>query len=232
MLLPASTSVPSLLDIGNSANFTVSGVVAPAEIVTLYGLNLGPAAAIQAQVSGNAIATSLGGYQLLLNGVPAPLLYLAANQINAVVPLEVADYDTATLELVTPSGTVPLTTLFVAPAQPPIFHDVAGGDAVAVNQDGTINSHANPAPQGSVVAVWATGTGVGPLVPSRADGAIYTVCASCLFPEAPAILLSTASGSAATQTVYAGVAPGDVFGTTQLAVGSAVSGLTNIYVSQ
>jgi uncharacterized protein (TIGR03437 family) len=244
LLLPASTSVPSLLDIGNSANFTVSGVVAPAELVTLYGLNLGPAAAIQAQVSGNAITSSLGGYQLLFNGVPAPLLYLAANQINAVVPLEVADYDTATLELVTPSGTVPLTTLFVAPAQPAIFHDVVTGDVLAVNQDGTINSHVHPAPRGSIVAVWATGTGIGPLVPSNADGAVFQTCALCLFPETLAIVLNFNGVSA--QTTYAGIAPGMVFGAAQvnflvpmqgttyglqLAVGSAISGEVNIYVS-
>lgn len=248
LLLPAPPSTPALMTVENAAGSTASGVIAPAELVTLYGSNLGPAMALGPQVSNNVVASSLDGYQLLFNGVPAPLLNIAANQINAVVPLEVEGHDTATLQLVTPQGTVPLTTLFVAPAQPAIFRDVETGYAAAVNQDGTLNSRTNPAPPGTVVTVWATGTGVGPIAPSPADGALLQTCTLCLFPEPPAIIAYGTSYGVASETVYAGIAPGDVYGVAQinfrvpvqnppvaeiqLSVGSALSDSVQIYVGQ
>lgn len=158
------------------------------------------------------------------------------------------------MQLVTPQGTVTLTTLFVAPAQPAIFRDPATGYAAAVNQDGTLNSRTNPAPPGSVLTVWATGTGVGPIAPvppltarPPADGALLQACTSCLFAAPPAIIANNA-GSGAAETVYAGIAPGDVFGVAQinfrvpvhtppvvgiqLSVGSALSDSVPIYVGQ
>ncbi len=208
LLLPQAPSAPALLAAENAAGSAASGVIAPAELITLYGSNLGPATALGPQVSNNVVASMLGGYQLLFNGVPAPLLYVAANQINAVVPSEVAGHDTATLQLITPQGTVTLTTLFVAPAQPAIFRDVVTGYAAAVNQDGTLNSRTNPAPPGSVVSVWATGSGVGPIAPSPTDGALLQICNSCLFPEPPAIIANYVGASyGAAETVYAGNRP-------------------------
>jgi uncharacterized protein (TIGR03437 family) len=201
------------------------------------------------------VASTLGGYRLLFNGVPAPLLYVGANQINAVVPVEIYGQDTVALQLVTPQGTTALTNLFVAPAQPAIFiTDPATGYAAAVNQDGTINSRTNPAHSGSIVAIWATGTGVGQAVPLPADGAVLQTCPSCLFPQSPALIAQSSvggAGSAAAQTFYAGVAPGDVFGAAQvnfavpetgtpigepvqlqLLVGAAISPLVQIWAFQ
>jgi hypothetical protein len=47
---------------------------------------------------------------------------------------------------------------------------VDGVHALAVNQDGTVNSADNPAPVGSIVSVWATG--LGPIAPAQADGTL------------------------------------------------------------
>jgi uncharacterized protein (TIGR03437 family) len=235
------------MDVENAAGSAASGVIAPAEIVVLYGDNLGPATPLGGQIVNNVVTSTLGAYQLLFNGVPAPLLYAGANQINAIVPREVDGHDTAALQLVTPQGTATLTTLFVAPAQPAIFHDANTGYASALNQDGTINSRANPAYPGSIVVVWATGTGVGPIAPEPTDGAILQTCVSCLFPETPAIIaFGTFVGYGAAETIYAGIAPGEVFGAAQinflvpdtgvvgiqLAVGSSVSPTVQIYIGQ
>ena len=52
----------------------------------------------------------------------------------------------------------------------PAVFTVDGVHAVALNQDGSVNSAANPAAVGSVVAVWATG--LGPITPAQADGTL------------------------------------------------------------
>jgi uncharacterized protein (TIGR03437 family) len=80
--------------------------------------------------------------------------------------------------------------------------------AAAVNQDGTINSATNPARLGSVVAMWATGTGS--VYPAPTDGEVttaareYHCCQVAVFGGRPADVL------------YAGAAPGIVAGVTQV----------------
>ena len=70
----------------------------------------------------------------------------------------------------TPSGPLQGPTMLIRPSQPQVFPSHAGGQsmfgipAAALNQDGSLNSPANPAASGSVVSVWATGGGV-PLLP-------------------------------------------------------------------
>jgi uncharacterized protein (TIGR03437 family) len=64
-------------------------------------------------------------------------------------------------------------TLAVANAAPGLFALGGGtGQAVATNQDGTVNSQANPARAGSVVTLYATGAGqnnsLGVIVGTRA----------------------------------------------------------------
>src|SRR5208337_3933800 len=108
---------PSLLAIANAADGPVSGIVVPAEIVSLYGVGIGPAAAIPGQVQNGRYLSSLGGYQVLFDGVAAPLLYAGSSQINALVPQEVANRVTTHVQLVTPAGTFDGPTLAVGETQ-------------------------------------------------------------------------------------------------------------------
>jgi len=57
----------------------------------------------------------------------------------------------------------------VAEAAPGVF-TVDGTYAAAVNQDGSVNSAANPAPPNSIVSIYATG--LGPINPPQADGSL------------------------------------------------------------
>jgi uncharacterized protein (TIGR03437 family) len=104
----------------------------------------------------------LGGVQVLFDGTAAPLLYAGPNLINAIVPSDVYTRSTTSLQIVTPAGPVNGPTLFVVQAEPAVFRNSVVDSnlvfgAIALNQDGTVNSAANPAPRGSVVTVWATG---------------------------------------------------------------------------
>jgi len=159
-LIPVS-AMPALAGIANSAGLTASGSVAPNELISFYGEGLGPSTALSGQVVNGVLTTSLAGVQVQFDGVAAPLLYVGPNQINAVVPSGVAAQSSTTVNIATPAGTITGIVLSVAPSIPEVFaYPPPGNAAYALNQDSTLNSATNPAAQGSIVSVWATGGGL------------------------------------------------------------------------
>lgn len=150
--LPETFTLPLVTSSVNAASF-LGGGVAPGEIVTLLGQNIGPATPAGLVVSADGkVATMIGGVQVLFEGTPAPLLYASATQINAIVPYEVAGKSEATVQVQFGGQTIPVGAIPVVPAAPGVF--------AVVNQDSTLNSAAHPATQGSVLQVFATGEGV------------------------------------------------------------------------
>jgi uncharacterized protein (TIGR03437 family) len=231
LLLGGLAQAPSLLGVSNSAATRVSGIVAPLELVSLYGIGIGPSTPFNAQIVNTgpggqqAVTNTLGGIQVLFNGVAAPLLYAGPSQINAVVPLKAAAAETTTVQIVTAAGTIAGPTLRVRPSRPQVFGSAPSGVffAAALNQDGTINSHANPAAIGSIVTVWATGAGL--FSPgSFRDGTILNAGGPVLdsfdtvsIPLPVSVLAHTAlPGLDSAQVLYAGAAPNDVQGVIQI----------------
>ncbi len=157
LLLDLPSQPASLVGVVSSAGIQVSGDVAPYELVSLFGIGIGPAEALAGKVLNGALTNSLSGVQVLFNNVAAPLLYVGPNQINAIVPSSVSGLNTAAVQMVTPNGPLTGPTLSVVPSEPEVFQN--GGPAIALNQDGSLNSASNPAAAGSVVTIWATGAG-------------------------------------------------------------------------
>ncbi len=62
--------------------------ISPAEVVAIYGPGIGPATAVTAVPVNSVYPATLGGVQVTVNGANMPLLYVSANQINAVLPME------------------------------------------------------------------------------------------------------------------------------------------------
>jgi uncharacterized protein (TIGR03437 family) len=179
--------------------------VAPYELISLYGVGIGPQTPFLGQVQNGAFTSSLGGCQVLFDGVAAPLLYAGSAQINAVVPARIGA--TTHIQIVTPAGTLDGPTLSVASFVPGIFLDGTTGLAAALNQNGSINSPSNPAKGGSIVTVFLTGAGAnyfsdGALVPL----AIYNAHVPVL----------AASGLLSLEVDFAGDAPGLVAGMMQI----------------
>jgi uncharacterized protein (TIGR03437 family) len=111
-----------------------------------------------------------------------------------------------------PQGSTTFPMVFVAPSRPQIFMQPGTTVAVAINQDGTLNSPTNGAPAGSVVTIWATGTGI--TGEGSADGGIAGATGTVL----PISLLrqaGTAWQSCGCET-YAGNAPDEILGLTQV----------------
>jgi uncharacterized protein (TIGR03437 family) len=153
---------------GNAASY-LTGPVAPGELVTLFGNRLGPqqGVATEATVS-SPFPSQAGEVGVTFDGTPAPLLWVQDMQINLAVPWSVAGPNTEVCVSYN-NVTTNCLTLPVAPAAPGVF-TVDGTHAAALNQDGSVNSAANPAAPGSIVSVFATG--LGPISPPQADGSL------------------------------------------------------------
>ena len=198
---------------GNSGFFPL-GTVAPGEIVSLFGVNLGPTPAVGLQLTpgGSAVTTALGGTQVLFDGVPAPMLYAGPNQINAVVPYGVKPPVTQ-VTVQRAGATDGPRTLPVAAAVPAIFTADGSGirQAAVLNQDGTYNSISNPAPAGTVITFYAEGAGL--MNPPVADGSVTGTVLP--IPQAP---VTVQLRGIDTPVLYAGAAPGYVSGLLQVNV--------------
>src|SRR5581483_130547 len=151
---------------------------------------------------------ALAGVQVLVldsTGNPSPLtlLYVSDSQINAVVPFGL--FSSSGLRVVNGAVSSPILPVALIDADPEVFRN-PDGTAVAINQDGTVNSAGNPARVGSFVSIWLTGAG---LADEANWGKISTVarntnCCSVMF------------GNIAAYVSYGGDAPGAVGGVVQV----------------
>ncbi len=183
----------------------LAGPVAPGEIVSIFGLGIGPVTPASATFGpSGALPTQLAGTQVLFNGQAAPLFYAQDSQINAQAPYEIAGNTGVTVEVIYQGQSAGTVTVPVAASAPGIFTVLAGtGLAEAVNQDGTLNSTVDPAPLGSVVSLYATGEGI--TQPAGADGVPATGTST-----APVLPVNVTIGGSPAQVAYAGEAPGFV----------------------
>jgi uncharacterized protein (TIGR03437 family) len=193
----------------NLASNVASLGLAPGEIFVLAGSGLGPAQGVSAVPTGGQYPTSLGGVQVMVNSRPAPLLFVGANEIHAVAPFYLQAVFTVQVQY---GGQSALLDVSLAGVNPGIF--TVNGQAAILNQDGTVNTPANPAALGSVVSIYATGTGS--LKTPLADGQVT--------PLPPPYILTglvnpqvTFDGVAG-KTLWSGSAPGLVAGVTQINV--------------
>ena len=199
-----------------------TALIAPGEILAVYGANMGPAQLISASFDANGrLPTSLAGTQLLVAGVPVPLLYSSATQIAGIAPFSLA----ASLASPGPPPLVSIqvgyqgigsltiiNSLLAIPAVPGLFtSDASGhGQGAILNQDGSINSVAHPAPPGSIVSLFCSGCGA--TSPLGTDGTVATSIASLANP------IGVTIGGQVANVQYAGSAPGLVNGAVQINV--------------
>jgi uncharacterized protein (TIGR03437 family) len=185
--------------------------VAPGELVSFYGHYLGPATPAEWTLGSNGVLTiPNANVQVFFDDVAAPLVYISAGQINAVAPYSVAN-GLSTIRIQTSGGTVSNTTIGAISTAPGIF------PGAIVNEDGTLNSAANPAPVGSYVEMY--GTGLGQTTPAGVDGTITPTVdyPTQVYPVAVTINRNPLFGTAVPMKVfYAGPAPGLAAGVSQI----------------
>jgi uncharacterized protein (TIGR03437 family) len=187
---PAPTKPPQIATIVNAASGTAAAL-APGEIFSIFGLGVGGT--------------------VLVNGVPAPLLYTSSGQVNAVVPYEagtsgIARVNVAVAQVSSGEWGIPLT-----PAAPAIFtiNASGAGPGAVLNQDYSVNSAASPAARGSVIQIFGTGQGI--TSPASLTGAISTGAGnSAVLPVKVTI------GGIDAIVQYQGAAPGLISGALQV----------------
>ena len=213
-LLRLSNATPNLTAAGvvNAASFA-PGPVSGGEIVSVFGSGLGPPApASLAMTNPRLVANSLEGVHVFFDGVPAPLLYASADQVNAVVPYSVAGRSATVLQVEYLGALSSSVTLPVAATTPGVF-SISGsgqGPAAILNiPNETVNSALNPAVRGNWVSIFATGAGV--TTPASVDGLL----ASAPLPS-PDANVSVTIGGLPCRLNFEGAAPGFVSGLLQI----------------
>ena len=161
-LVVTGAAVPTVTisSITNSGT-SIQGPIAPGELFTIKGTNLGPT--IGASFSVNAaggVNPALAGTQVMVGSVAAPVLYTSATQINAIAPYEISGQSQVTVQVQYQGGAA-VQAVLVTNASPGAFtlNASGSGPVVAANQDGTINGPNNPAAKGSYVTIYFTGGG-------------------------------------------------------------------------
>jgi uncharacterized protein (TIGR03437 family) len=184
----------------------LSGAIAPGQVVSIFGRNLGPAVGVGLQFapgSSTMISTNLAGVVVTFNGIAAPLFFVRADQINCQAPIELDGQTSATVTVTYQNQVVTGTSVQVVPVAPSIF-TIAGGKGMAAmfNQNGTVHSLLNPAAPGSVIQIYLTGQGV--VTPPLANGQLAPGGAP--FP-APPLPISVTIGGRTAPVKFAGMAP-------------------------
>lgn len=209
----AARPVISSGGVANGASFA-AGAIAPGEIVTIFGARMGPATLAPFTLdSTGRVPGALAGTRVLFGGQPAPLLYVSAGQVGAIVPYSVAGR--TTVDVVVDANGVRSAALNVplAASAPGLFTvDASGkGQAAALNQDGTLNARTAAARAGDVVVLF--GTGEGQTLPAGVDGGLTGAETA-----RPVLPVRVTVGGKEGQVLYAGGAPGLVAGVFQVNV--------------
>ncbi len=185
-----------------------AGSIAPGEILTIYGTNLGPATAQAAVPNAGVFPSLLSNTQVWFDQWPGTLLLSDQGQINVVAPFELQPGSSVNLQVWYYGNPSSQIALPVVPAAPALFtQDGSGtGQVAVVNQDGSVDTSA---PAGTVVELYGTGGGI---AGHSADGAIAEGASNLAVTP----IVTIASQSA--QVLYAGAAPGLVDGVFQMNV--------------
>jgi len=147
-----------------------AAAVAPGEMINVAGFNLGPATAVLAP-AGN-LPTTLGGVQVTFDGTPAALSYVSQYTLLAQVPFALQPGGRSAMRVTYNSTTSDPVNIDVLTSVPGVYTGTANGkgQVTAVNQDGSVNSLANPAERGSYVTIYASGLGT--VDPALATGQV------------------------------------------------------------
>jgi uncharacterized protein (TIGR03437 family) len=178
--------------------------VAPGQLLVLKGRNMGPSNPVFAKLgSDGRFPFTLGGVQVMFDGVVAALVSVGANQIECQVPFGLDGSVMTKIQVQYQGQTSNSFAAAVVSQQVSIL-------AVS-NSDGTGNSASNTAQVGSVVTLYLSG--VGQTNPAGVDGGVNAN--STISPRAMPIVYVNGT---VVQPAFLGAAPGESTAVFQLNV--------------
>ena len=197
---------------GNAANYF--GRFAPGMLASIFAF---PASRFGDQTATFdskivPISSTLGDVQVVVGGIPAPLLFVSPAQINLQIPYGIpVGSDPQEIRVVRAStGQILASSLFrVEQVSPGLFTatQTGSGQLAVVNQDGSINDGTHPAKAGTFISLYGTGLGAVSGAPpdgTPAQGLIMT-------DEKPQVFINPTTGPIDPSDVtFSGLAPGFV----------------------
>jgi uncharacterized protein (TIGR03437 family) len=182
----------------NAASFAPS--ISPGALASIFGTGFGTST-YQAD-DGRPWLTTANSVSVKVNSVAAPLYFISPGQINFQVPWATPTTGTVNVAVLVNGGSSNTAAVAVGTAAPGLFYDPASGAAIVQNTpDYSLNSASNPAPAGTTIVAYLTGSG--PVAPPATDGTF-----------APAAPLSWATsaysakiGSTPATVSFAGLSP-------------------------
>jgi uncharacterized protein (TIGR03437 family) len=140
----SSEKRPLVTQVVNPASL-VASPTAPGQVMQICGLGLG----------------SMETTQVLIDGVPAPIISAASDLIHAVAPASFVNGDSFNLVVKRDGVPSDARTVPAAAVNPALFTvaNTGSGQASATNEDGALNSPAQPALKGRRLRLLATGLG-------------------------------------------------------------------------
>lgn len=192
-------------DVTSSASYSSFPGVSAGQLVTIFGGNLGPPFGVVAKPDARTgkLPTSLGGTVVTFDNIRAPLLFVSDSQINLQAPYELAGRTITNVVVRFAIWTSLPARVRILPVNPGIFTQDFTNQAIALNQDGSLNSIWNPAGMGSTVTIYATG--LGQVIPNVETGRPAP-------SRAPSTLdrFNLFIGGARASVFFAGLVPGQI----------------------
>jgi len=190
-----------VVNAASSAPFTAQ--ISPGEVITLYGSGFTSSAT--PFFSSVPVPTTLGGAQVTVNGVLAPVYYVSSGQINAIVPYSTpGDGSLLNIQVITSAGQSNVVEEYSGETSPGAF--------AVTHANGTLVTTSSPAKVGETLVAYACGLGA--TSPAVVAG---TVSPANPLANLVAVYLDDSNGGVTQATVpYQGLAPGGPAGLYQL----------------
>ena len=168
-------------------------------IGSIFGSQLADAVAGATDVP---LPTHLGGVQVEVNGVLAPLFFVSPGQINFQVPFEASSPGEAGVVVTRNGEESPPEPASMAEFAPAVFLNPATGEPIIQRHpDGALITAANPAKPGDVLIIFVTG--IGGVSNPPATGAAAAASPLAQARVTPVVTV----GGEGTQVFFAGLAP-------------------------
>jgi uncharacterized protein (TIGR03437 family) len=193
----AVTGPPSIAGVANGASFRQT--FAPGMVLSVFGSNLAPSTWSAQTVP---LPAQLAGVSATVNGMPAPLYYVSATQVNLQIPYEAAGaVGTRAVVTITNNGKFASASFDLSSAAPGIFTDQ--GVAVPFGS----------ATRGQVVTLYVTGAGA--VTPAIATGAAPPSQTALSHLPAPLQQVSVSVGGVNAPIQFVGI-PAGLVGVVQI----------------
>ena len=212
---------PVIQGVVNAASYGPN--MSPGCWVAIFGQKLAPQLA---QAQSVPLATNLAGVTVRIGGVAAPLLFVSAGQINALIPFEVTG-STAAVVVTTSEGASSPYNVRVFPRSPALFTLANSGSGSPLMFDAVTWRLLDTMDTRNAVVLLATGMGQTTPPASSSSGGSATPP----FNEVNLSELKAYMGEAEANVLWAGLMPGYP-GIYQLNVKAAGAASTRVFLRQ